>query len=136
MAKLTVELVTPERHVLAEADVDVVIAPGIEGEFAVLPQHAALVTELSPGVMVLRRDGEEDVHAVSGGFLEVLDNTVTVLADTSERSEEIDLERAQAARARALEAMDLKLTPSEILEAQIRLLRALARIKAARRRSG
>ncbi len=136
MAKLTVELVTPERHVLAEEDVDVVVAPGIDGELAVLPNHAPLVTELSPGVVVLRRGGDEDILAVSGGFLEVLGDTVTVLADTSERSDEIDLERAQAARDRALEAMSLTMTPTEVLEARIRLLRALARIRAANRRSG
>ena len=136
MAKLTVELVTPERHVLAEEDVDVVVAPGIDGELAVLPNHAPLVTELSPGVVVLRRGGDEDILAVSGGFLELLGDTVTVLADTSERSDEIDLERAQAARDRALEAMSLTMTPTEVLEARIRLLRALARIRAASRRSG
>ncbi len=136
MAKLTVELVTPERHVLAEEDVDVVVAPGIDGELAVLPNHAPLVTELSPGVVVLRRGGDEDILAVSGGFLEVLGDTVTVLADTSERSDEIDLERAQAARDRALESMSLTMTPTEVLEARIRLLRALARIRAASRRSG
>ncbi|HJO07177.1 MAG TPA: F0F1 ATP synthase subunit epsilon [Chloroflexota bacterium] len=136
MAKLTVELVTPERHVLAEEDVDVVVAPGIDGELAVLPNHAPLVTELSPGVVVLRRGGDEDILAVSGGFLEVLGDTVTVLADTSERSDEIDLERAQAARDRALESMSLTMTPTEVLEARIRLLRALARIRAANRRSG
>ena len=134
MAKLTIELVTPERHVLAEEDVDVVIAPGIEGELAVLPQHAPLVTELRPGVIVWRRGGEEEILAVSGGFLEVLGDTVTVLADTSERSEDIDLERAQEARDRALEAIDMTMTPSEMLEARIRLLRALARIRAAQRR--
>ena len=134
MAKLTIELVTPERHVLAEEDVDVVIAPGIEGELAVLPSHAPLVTELRSGVIVLRRSNEEEVLAVSGGFLEVLGDTVTVLADTSERSEEIDLERAQEARDRALEAMEMTMTPSEVLEARIRLMRALARIRAAQRR--
>ena len=134
MAKLTVELVTPERHVLAEEDVDVVIAPGIEGELAILPQHAPLVTELNPGVIVLQRGDEELVLAVSGGFLEVLGDTVTVLADTSERLEEIELDRAQEARDRALEAIDTIMTPSEMMEARIRLMRALARIRAARRR--
>ena len=134
MPKLKVELVTPERHVLTERDVDVVIAPGIQGELAVLPRHAPLVTELQPGVLVLRRDTQEDVLAVSGGFLEVMNDTVTVLADTSERSEEIDLERAQAARDQALQNLDVSLDPSAVIEARINLLRALARIRAARRR--
>ena len=134
MPRLKVELVTPERHVLTEQGVDVVIAPGIQGELAVLPRHAPLVTELQPGVLVLRRDNREDVLAVSGGFLEVMNDTVTVLADTSERSEEIDLERAQIARDRALENLDVSLDPSAVLEARINLLRALARIRAAQRR--
>ena len=134
MPKLKVELVTPEGHVLTEQGVDVVIAPGIQGELAVLPRHAPLVTELQPGVLVLRRDTQEDVLAVSGGFLEVMNDTVTVLADTSERSEEIDLERAQAARDQALQSLDVSLDPSAVIEARINLLRALARIRAARRR--
>jgi len=136
MAELSVELVTPERRVLVQDGVDVLIAPAVEGQIAVLPRHAALITELEPGVMILRSGDEVQALAVSGGFLEVLKNKVTILADASERSAEIDLERAMKARDRALEELSGPLEPSDALRARIALLRALARIRAAQRGRG
>ncbi|MCY4108549.1 MAG: F0F1 ATP synthase subunit epsilon [Chloroflexi bacterium] len=133
MAKLSVELVTPERLLVDEVNVDMVIAPGVAGQLAVLPNHAPLITELEPGVIVLRRDDADQLLAVSGGFFEVLRNKITVLADTSERSAEIDLERAQAARDRALQDLSAPLEPGDALRARIALLRAIARIRAAER---
>ena len=133
MAKLSVALVTPERLLVDEQNIDMVIAPGVAGQFAVLPNHAPLITELEPGVIVLRRDDADQMLAVSGGFFEVLRNTITVLADTSERSTEIDLERAQAARDRALQELSVPLEPGDALRARIALLRAIARIRAAER---
>ena len=133
MATMQLEIITAERVVSSE-DVSIVVAPGIDGELGILPHHAPLFTALQPGELRVVKDGEESFIAVSGGFLEVLGDTVTVLADTSERLEEIDLDRAQEARDRALEAIDTIMTPSEMMEARIRLMRALARIRAARRR--
>jgi F-type H+-transporting ATPase subunit epsilon len=133
MAKLSVELVTPERLLVDEQNVDMVIAPGVAGQLAVLPNHAPLITELEPGVIILRRDDADQMLAVSGGFFEVLRNKITVLADTSERSTEIDLERAQAARDRALQELSVPLEPGDALRARIALLRAIARIRAAER---
>ncbi len=133
MAKLSVELVTPEQLLVDEVNVDMVIAPGVAGQLAVLPNHAPLITELEPGVIVLRRDDADQLLAVSGGFFEVLRNKITVLADTSERSAEIDLERAQAARDRALQDLSAPLEPGDALRARIALLRAIARIRAAER---
>lgn len=130
MAKLSIELVTPERQLVAEDNVDVVIAPGVEGQFAVLPRHAPLITQLQPGVLTLRREGRDQHLAVSGGFLEVFNDKVTVLADASERSEEIDVKRAMEARDRALQELAAPLEPSVTLRARIALLRALARIRA------
>jgi F-type H+-transporting ATPase subunit epsilon len=133
MAKLSVELVTPERHLVDEDNIDMVIAPGVEGQFAVLPNHAPLITELQPGVLILRRDDNDQLLAISGGFFEVLRNTITVLADASERSTEIDLERAQQARDRALRELAAPIEPGEAIRARIALLRAIARIRAAER---
>ena len=133
MAKLSVELVTPERLLVDEQNVDMAIAPGVDGQLAVLPNHAPLITELEPGVIILRRDDTDQMLAVSGGFFEVLRNKITVLADTSERSTEIDLERAQAARDRALRELSAPLEPGDTLRARIALLRAIARIRAAER---
>src|SRR5215211_280596 len=101
MPGLRVEVVTGEREVLVEDDVDMVVAPGIEGQLGILPQHAPLVTTLAPGELRIVKGGSEEDFAVSGGFLQVGPDRVMVLADTAERSEEIDIARAEEARRRA-----------------------------------
>src|SRR6266550_8382293 len=98
---LTLEIVTPERVVFSEEGVDSVTLPGSEGELTVLPSHAPLMTELKPGPLVFRKGGDEIDVALSGGFLEVRDDRVIILADTAERSDEIDAARAEEARRRA-----------------------------------
>jgi F-type H+-transporting ATPase subunit epsilon len=98
---LTVDIVTAERSVLSEEGVDEVVAPGIEGELTVLPMHAPLLTMIKPGVMLIRRGNEETEFAITGGFLEVRDDKVTILADAAERAEEIDVAAAEEARRRA-----------------------------------
>ena len=87
---LTVDIVTAERLVLSEEGVDEVVAPGIEGELTVLPMHAPLLTMIKPGVMRIKRGNDETDMAITGGFLEVRDDRVTILADAAERAEEID----------------------------------------------
>ena len=82
---LTVEIVTAERIVLTKEDVDTLIAPGVEGQLGVLPRHAAFMTMLQPGELRLVKGGEETVLAVTGGFLEVRENRVLILADAAER---------------------------------------------------
>ncbi|MFW6075129.1 MAG: F0F1 ATP synthase subunit epsilon, partial [Chloroflexota bacterium] len=99
--KLRVEIVTGERVVFEADDVDMVLAPAADGEVGILPRHAALFSLLSAGELLVRKGAEEESLAVFGGFLEVVNNRVLVLADTAERIEEIDLERAEAARERA-----------------------------------
>src|SRR6266540_2652117 len=104
MAKLTVEVVTAERQVLTD-EADMVIAPAVEGTVGILPRHAPLLTALNPGIMVLKKDGQEEILAVSGGFLQVSNNRVLILADTAERAEEVDEQRAAEAVARAQAAL-------------------------------
>ena len=90
MAPMLLEIVTAERLVYSD-EVDIVVAPGMEGELGILPHHAPLLTILQPGELRIHRTGQEDVYmAVTGGFLEVTGNRVIVLADAAERSEEID----------------------------------------------
>jgi len=120
---LTVEIVTVERKLLEETGVDEVIAPGIEGQLAVLPKHAAFMTMLAPGELILKKGAEELPFAVTGGFFEVLNDKVIVLADAAERAEEIDIERAEAARQRAQVALERK----ESLEEQTAMVAALER---------
>jgi F-type H+-transporting ATPase subunit epsilon len=132
MAKLSFEIVTAERVVYSD-EVDVLVAPGIEGDLGILPQHAPLMTMLQPGELTVRKDGEEQSIFVSGGFLEVQGNKVTVLADTAERAEEIDVERAEQARRRAEERASLPAGQADHARAQAALLRSLVRIKVAQK---
>ena len=133
MATLRLEIVTAERTVFAD-DVSEVVAWGVEGQLGILPHHAPLMTMLQPGDLLIKKDDEEYYLAISGGFLEVRPDKVIILADACERAEEIDVERAEAARHRAEEI--LKTRPPEIdtAAAEAALRRSLARIKVAERR--
>jgi len=133
---IRLEIVTGERLVYQDT-VDIVIAPGVEGELGVLPRHAALMTMLQPGQITVRKAGIEEDLAVSGGFMEVLPHKVTVLADTAERAEEIDIARAEAARERAqrlLEEARRGAPGIDIARVQASMRRAQVRLKVAQRR--
>ncbi len=133
-----VEVVTAERE-LYSGEADMVIAPGSEGELGILPRHAALLTTLKVGEMRVRLGAAEEPFFVSGGFLEVSDNVVTVLAETAERAEEIDEARAEAARRSAQERLQQAQSDVERAELEGALERAVARLRVAevvRRRSG
>ncbi len=129
---LQLRIVTADRTVLTE-EVDMVIAPGMAGELGVLPRHMPLLTTLKPGELRVLQNGQWDYLAVAGGFMQVDPRGVTVLADAAERVDEIDEARAQEARRRAeteLEAADVQARA----EAQMALLRAIARISVVERR--
>jgi F-type H+-transporting ATPase subunit epsilon len=131
---LSVEIVTIERKMLEETGVDEVIAPGVEGQFAVLPRHAAFMTMLEPGELILKKGGEEIPFAVTGGYFEVLDDRVIVLADAAERAEEIDVTRAEAARERARLALERRESVEDMAATQAALQRALIRLRIAETR--
>ena len=133
MATLRVEIVTAERSLYSD-DVDIVIAPGIEGQLGILPHHDALMTMLEPGELCLRKGGEEIFISMSGGFLEVLHNKVTILADAAERVEEIDMARAEEAKRRAEAQLSLHPTGEDYIAAEAALHRSLTRLKVAGRR--
>ena len=135
---LHVEVVTAERE-LYSGEADLVSAPGSEGRLGILPRHAALLTMLMPGELTIRLGGAEEPLFVSGGFLEVSGNTVTVLADTAEYAEEIDQARAEAARRRAQERLEQAASDVERAELLGALERAISRLRVAelaRRRGG
>ncbi|WP_305045209.1 F0F1 ATP synthase subunit epsilon [Geoalkalibacter sp.] len=131
--KLKFDLVTPYRLVLS-ADVDEITAPGVMGEFGVLPAHTPLLTTLQIGELTYRQGNELFHVAVNWGFVEVEDDRVTVLVETAEPADEIDLERAKAALGRAEEALK-KLSPEDkdfaVMKAA--LDRAMVRIQVAGR---
>lgn len=130
---LKLEIVTAESPVF-EGEVDAIIAPGTMGQFTVLPHHAALMTMLEPGELCLRAGGQETFMAISGGFLEVIDDKVIVLADAAERADDIDSARAEAAMKRAQEQMRRPLTGPEQAAAEAALRRSLARLRVSERR--
>ena len=84
MANLKLDIVTAERIVYSE-EVDAIIAPGVEGQLGILPHHAPLMTILQSGELVVRKGNDEDIMAISGGFLEVRPDRVIILADSAER---------------------------------------------------
>ncbi len=133
MATLRLEIVTAEGTVFAD-DVNEVVAWGIEGQLGILPHHAPLMTMLQPGDLLIRKDNEEHYLAISGGFLEVRPDKVIILADACERAEEIDIERAEAARRRADEILKTRPPDVDTTAAEAALRRSLARIRAAEKR--
>ena len=131
---LNVEIVTIERKLLEEQGIDEVIAPGVEGQLAVLPRHAAFMTMLAPGELILKRGSEEMAFSVTGGYFEVLNDKVIVLADAAERAEEIDIQRAEQARENARLALERREDIEDLAAAQAAMQRALIRLRVAEMR--
>jgi F-type H+-transporting ATPase subunit epsilon len=121
---LRLRIVTPERQMLDE-EVDEVTAPGTVGEFGVLPNHVPFLTSLQPGRLLYKQRGQTHTLVIGGGFAEVSDNIMTVLADSAEEVNEINVERAQVALKKAEESLRT-LSPTEP---------TFAEVDAARRRS-
>jgi F-type H+-transporting ATPase subunit epsilon len=137
MAKLTVEIVTAERQVYNETDVDMVVAPGSEGVLGILPRHAPLLTMLQPGMLRVKKDGTEQDMAVAGGFLQVNAGRVLILADQAERAEEIDAAAAEEARRHAEQALAEARrggSPVQVEAARAALHTSMVRLNVARRR--
>ena len=137
---LTVEVVTAERVVRIEQGVDVLVAPGSEGQLAILPHHAALMTTLDYGELIFKRGQTEESFAISGGFMEVRKDRVTILADQAEAADEIDFARAEAARARAEDRIrrgrEQNVRDVDMARAQAALQRSLLRLRIVQRRRG
>ena len=130
---LELQVVTPARKVLSQP-VDEVVLPGSQGYLGVLPGHAPLLTGLDAGVLRWRSGTRKGAVAISAGFAEVLRDRVSILAETAERAEEIDVDRARASRRRAEEELKQRQADDRSLGlAEARLTRAMARIDAASR---
>jgi F-type H+-transporting ATPase subunit epsilon len=127
---IRLELVTPERLVLSE-EVDEVVLPGYEGEFGVLPGHTQYLAILNIGMLWYRKGSAVTRIALGGGFAEVNHDRVVVMADTAERADEIDVERAQRARDRAEARLkELSMDDDTYAKAHAELERALVRMAA------
>ncbi|MFC1921199.1 F0F1 ATP synthase subunit epsilon [Chloroflexota bacterium] len=128
MSPIKLDVVTAERLVYSD-EVDILLAPGIEGQLGILPNHVALMTMLKAGEMIARKSDDEIVWAISGGFLEVKPDRIIVLADTAERDDEIDLQRAEEAKRRAEERLKERITTIDASRAEAALQRSIARLK-------
>ena len=133
MSSIRLDIVTVERVVFSD-DVEVVVAPGVEGQLGILPHHTPLMTTLQPGELRVRKGGEEFFLAISGGFLEVRPDRIIVLADSAERAEEIDIARAEEAKRRAQERLSQRAPDLDIGRAEAALHRAMARLGVVERR--
>jgi F-type H+-transporting ATPase subunit epsilon len=131
---LTLEIVTAERQVLAEDNVDMVIAPAVDGEVGILPHHAPLITVLQIGELRLKKGSDEQSIIIAGGFLEVLNDKVTILADVAERLDEIDVAAAEQARTRAEETLRNREQLGDAAGAEAALRLATLRLRVGTRR--
>jgi F-type H+-transporting ATPase subunit epsilon len=132
--KIQLEIVTPERRLLDEP-VDMVTVPGLNGELGILPGHTPLISQLKTGVLTYVQDGKNSQLHVSGGFVEVRDDRVSVLAVIAERPEEIDVASARASRERLEKQLsgwtgseeDLEIARTELARSEVRLQLASSR---------
>ncbi|MFN3921780.1 MAG: F0F1 ATP synthase subunit epsilon [Caldimicrobium sp.] len=130
MARILLEIITPERVVVRE-EVDIVTAPGVEGEFGVLAHHAPMVAAIKIGPLRYRVGDREEWIAVSGGFCEVSKNKITFLVEAAERAYEIDVERALRAKERAekrIQEYQAKIAEIDYARARAALQRSLTRL--------
>lgn len=130
MEELYLEVVTPNRVVVSKG-VDIVVAPGSDGEFGILKDHVPFLTGILPGEVRFSTGNETEYLAVSSGFAEVSDNKVSILVDSAELAHEIDLKRAKDAMTRAQERLEKDRSKEEVdfLRAEAALKRAINRIK-------
>ncbi len=126
---IQLEIVTPERYVVSDS-AQIVMAPGALGEFGVLPGHTPLLTSLEIGkVKYVDSSGKEHFAFVNGGFAEALPDRVTILAESAELAENIDIERAKAAYERAKKRLDNPTPDIDVPRAKAAMLRAMARMR-------
>jgi len=132
MAEFMLEVVAPEGSVLKE-QVEFAVLPAIDGEVGILANHSPLISALKVGIIRYTQNGKVNKIATSGGFVEVAENRAVVLADTAERCEQIDLDRAMAAKERADKRLRERQDDLDHRRAELALHRALNRIKAAKK---
>ena len=134
MLTMQLDIVTAEGVTYSD-QVNVVVAPGVEGELGILPNHTPLLTILQPGELRIVKDGEDDtLIALGGGFLEVMKNRVVILADTAERADDIDEARAEDAVRRAREQLENRTANMDLERALASMRRSQTRLKVVRRR--
>ena len=134
MAKtLKLQIVTPEATVYSE-DVDMVTLPAVDGQIGILPNHVRLMTQMVPGEMIVRKNGQPVFLAVGGGLVEVTGDHVSILTDLAIAAESIDEAKAEEARQRAAARLREKISAEEVASVNASLARSLAQLHVKRRR--
>jgi F-type H+-transporting ATPase subunit epsilon len=129
---LTLEIVTPEATVYSEP-VEMVTLPGAEGQMGVLPQHVPLMTQMVPGEIIVRKNGQDRFLAVGEGLIEITGDRVSILTDMAIAAENIDEAKAEEARQRAAARLREKLSSEEVASVNAALARSLAQLRVKRR---
>lgn len=132
MSTFQVEIVTPERKVYEET-ANMVSVTGVEGELGILPNHIPLVTPLRIAPVTIKRNGQVDVVAVNGGFIEVRKDKVVILAESAEMARDINVDRAEAAKQRAQQRLGAKQDEVDFRRAELALQRAMNRLNVSKR---
>jgi F-type H+-transporting ATPase subunit epsilon len=131
--KLALDIITPTETVLSE-EVDEITIPTVDGELSILPNHVNLLTKVAPGEMVIRKGGKSDLFAITGGFLEIANNHVNVLADYTIHADAIEIAKVEEAKQRAEKAMKEKLTEEDFRVNNAELAKSILQLKVARKR--
>lgn len=132
---MTLDIVTVERAIYHADDVDVVVVPGSEGVMGILPRHAPIVTALKEGELEIVRGENREILAIGGGFMEVRESQVVILAEAAEHADDIDVARAEAARARARQAVSEAPDKQDMEKAMAALKRAEVRLRVSKKRA-
>ena len=130
---IKLEIVTPQATVFSD-DVEMVTLPGVEGQMGILPQHVRLMTQLVPGEMIVRKDGQDRFLAVGEGLIEVTGDRVAIVTDMAVAAENIDEAKAEEARERAAARLREKISSEEVASVNASLARSLAQLRVKRRR--
>jgi len=132
MAQLHLKIVTPEK-LLIDEQVDQVNIPTVEGQIGILPHHANLMAKLKPGELVIKKGGKQESLAMGDGFLQMTDNTLTIMTDLATYAQDIDERAVEEAKKRAEQALEQKLSDEEYAETLANLEKSLAQLRIKRR---
>jgi len=127
---LSLSIITPEK-VIYNDEVDEVVAPTVNGEIAIFPNHVNLLTQIIPGELILKKGSTQQYLAITGGFLEIQNNKINILAEYAVKAQDIETTRAMEAKKRAEKVMNEKSTDNEIKVAQAEMLKAILELKVA-----
>jgi F-type H+-transporting ATPase subunit epsilon len=133
MAKVKVTVATADREVYS-GEADFLVAPGAAGELGIMPRHAPLLTALVPGELRITHDGEVDEVFISGGYMEVQPDVITVLADTAERAADLDEAKALEAKRRAEEILEKGASDIDVARAEAELAAVAAMLQMIKKR--